>query len=327
MKFLFIFTTLLTTFLFFGQETNDGIFYYDSIGNSTQKENYHYYKIIKDFKLKQNKYKYTYFNKKNNITSEGYTSNKMYNTNVDEYKSYYNNGNLKEVIVYDSLSRMNGMFIEYYENGKKAIEGENKIIDNKSNHTILSFWDQNGKQTVTNGNGIYSRTKKEEKYFFSEKGRYKNGLKDGDWEGKESYSNDVNCLLTFNEKYQDGRLVEGCSYDDDYNPHIYTEQFINPEPKEGLSSFLKFVQRNYHTDEIAENITKDISGRIIVEFVVEKDGTINDIRVIKDLGFGTGKEAVRMLKSAPKFVPGQSRGKTVRVRYMLPIYINIKTSE
>ena len=65
-----------------------------------------------------------------------------------------------------------------------------------------------------------------------------------------------------------------------------------------------------------------MSGKVYVTFVVEKDGSLTDIKVIRDIGFGTGKEAIRVLKSSPKWTPGEKNGKKVRVLYSIPITIN-----
>ncbi len=62
-------------------------------------------------------------------------------------------------------------------------------------------------------------------------------------------------------------------------------------------------------------------GKITVTFVIEKDGTLTDIKTIKDIGFGAGDEAVRVLKESLKWEPGKQDGKIVRVQYTLPITI------
>ncbi|MEO8235425.1 MAG: energy transducer TonB [Flavobacterium sp.] len=96
---------------------------------------------------------------------------------------------------------------------------------------------------------------------------------------------------------------------------------VQPEFPGGWAKFGQYVQKNYRSPEVEQ----DLKGRVFVEFVVEKDGSLTDIKVVRDLGFGTGAEAIRMLKSAPRFKPGVQNGKTIRVRYSLPIMLDIKT--
>lgn len=95
---------------------------------------------------------------------------------------------------------------------------------------------------------------------------------------------------------------------------------VQPEFPGGSAGWTKYVQRNYRTPEVEQ----DLKGRVFVEFVVEKDGSLTDIKVLRDLGFGTGAEAIRMLKNAPRWKPGVQNGKSIRVRYSLPIMLDIK---
>lgn len=59
-------------------------------------------------------------------------------------------------------------------------------------------------------------------------------------------------------------------------------------------------------------------------FVVEIDGKLGDIKIIRDIGYGTGEEAIRVLSQCPNWIPGELAGEKVRVLYALPIAINSK---
>ena len=95
---------------------------------------------------------------------------------------------------------------------------------------------------------------------------------------------------------------------------------VQPEFPGGWGKFGQYVQRNFKYPEVDE----DLKGRIFVEFVVEKDGSLTDIKILRDLGHGTGAEAIRLLKGVPKFKPGIQNGKAIRVKYSLPIVLEIK---
>lgn len=84
----------------------------------------------------------------------------------------------------------------------------------------------------------------------------------------------------------------------------------------GMEQFYKFIANNYVMPE-----EEYLRGRIYVSFVIEKDGSLTDIKIIRDVGFGSGREAVRVLKLSPKWIPGEQNGKKVRVAYSLPITI------
>jgi protein TonB len=91
---------------------------------------------------------------------------------------------------------------------------------------------------------------------------------------------------------------------------------VKPDFPGGIEKFYKYIANNYKTPE-----EDGLKGKVYVNFVVEKDGSLTDIKVIRDIGYGTGKEAIRVLKNSPKWVPGEQNGKKVRVLYSLPISI------
>lgn len=91
---------------------------------------------------------------------------------------------------------------------------------------------------------------------------------------------------------------------------------VKPDFPGGMEKFYKFVGSNYQTPE-----EEGLKGKVYVTFVVEKDGSLTDIKVLRDIGYGTGKEAIRVLKKCPKWTPGEQNGKPVRVLYSLPITI------
>jgi periplasmic protein TonB len=63
----------------------------------------------------------------------------------------------------------------------------------------------------------------------------------------------------------------------------------------------------------------DIEGRVFVQFIVEKDGTMTDVQAIKGIGGGCDEEAIRVVATSPKWKPAKQRGKAVRQRMILPI--------
>ncbi|HWS60983.1 MAG TPA: energy transducer TonB [Flavobacterium sp.] len=88
----------------------------------------------------------------------------------------------------------------------------------------------------------------------------------------------------------------------------------------GLNNFKKFVSENYHQPEV-----EGLFGNVIVSFAIDVDGSLVDIKVIKDLGFGTGKEAIRVLKlCSKKWTPAVRDGKPVRSEFTMPINIDTR---
>lgn len=91
---------------------------------------------------------------------------------------------------------------------------------------------------------------------------------------------------------------------------------ITPEFPGGTAAFYKFIGDNY----VVPN-EKGLKGNIYIQFVVEKDGSLAEIKCIKDIGYGSGDEAIRVLKKSPKWKPGFREGREVRCTYQLPIAI------
>lgn len=90
---------------------------------------------------------------------------------------------------------------------------------------------------------------------------------------------------------------------------------FKPEFPGGISEFYKYIAKNFNAPT-----AKDFKGgKIMVSFVIERNGSVTSIMVFKDPGYGTAKETKRVLKDCPIWKPGVQNGKTVRVLYSLPI--------
>src|SRR6476660_6114658 len=78
-----------------------------------------------------------------------------------------------------------------------------------------------------------------------------------------------------------------------------------PEFPGGIQKFYSFIGQNYRTPEHPEME----SGKVLVKFVVEKDGSLTDFKILHDIGYGSGEEAIRVLQKSPKWTPGRQNGK------------------
>lgn len=113
--------------------------------------------------------------------------------------------------------------------------------------------------------------------------------------------------------------VSGSGTDADANS-TFTSVEIMPTPVGGLPAFMKWIAENYNFPQQA--LDQGVSGVIEVSFVVEKDGSLTDIAVKRDMKFGTGDAAINLLKKAKKWKPGVQNGLKVRVAYTLPIRLS-----
>ena len=88
-------------------------------------------------------------------------------------------------------------------------------------------------------------------------------------------------------------------------------------PKGGMPAFYKYVFDKMKYPPQARRM--GIEGKVFVEFVIGKDGSITDVRAVKGIGAGCDEEAVRVIQGAPPWSPGKQRGKSVKQRMVLPI--------
>ena len=105
----------------------------------------------------------------------------------------------------------------------------------------------------------------------------------------------------------------------DYSP-VYNSVGLDAKPDfpGGYDKFYAFVDENFKYPEPSLNLK---GKKIYVTFIVEKDGSLTDIKILRDAGHGTGEEAFRVLQQSPKWIPGKLKGETVRVLFSLPIAI------
>ncbi|MBP3839081.1 MAG: energy transducer TonB [Prevotella sp.] len=93
---------------------------------------------------------------------------------------------------------------------------------------------------------------------------------------------------------------------------------IMPFFKGGDPAMKAYLSSKTEYPEIAKK--KKIEGRVIVKFIVEKDGSLTDVHVVKSVDPSLDEEAVRVVRSMPKWTPGKRlNGKPVRVQYLLPV--------
>ena len=95
-----------------------------------------------------------------------------------------------------------------------------------------------------------------------------------------------------------------------------------PDFPGGMSALMQYLSKNIKYPVVAEE--NGIQGRVIVTFVVEKNGSITDVQVVKSVDPSLDKEAVRVVKSMPNWIPGKQNGSAVRVKYTLPVTFRLQ---
>ncbi|PWG81099.1 energy transducer TonB [Pararcticibacter amylolyticus] len=236
-------------------------------------------------------------------------------------KSFYPDGKTQEVSYYEK-GELIGRSDSYYKNGQLKETKEylretesGRLAENKykpQKYKLLTYFDSTGTQTVKDGNGYA-------KYFdaqtdISEEGQYLNGFKNGTWKGKSGNN-------FFEENYQQGTFTEGIATLSDGSKSTYKDPDQFPDYKGGIPKFYEYVSKSYRFPKEAREY--GVSGRLILSFIVEKSGELSNVKIVRNLGYGTGEKAVEMLERSPKWIPGKQHGIPVRVTYTLPIMLNL----
>ena len=98
-----------------------------------------------------------------------------------------------------------------------------------------------------------------------------------------------------------------------------------PQFPGGMGEAMKFLAKNMKYPVAAQQAK--IEGRVIVQFVVERDGSVSDVKVVRGVSPELDAEAIRVVSMMPKWIPGKQRGKAVAVKYTMPIMFRLQTPE
>ncbi len=132
----------------------------------------------------------------------------------------------------------------------------------------------------------------------------------------------VNAEVTDDTKNIEITPVKIEEEEEEEDVQIFTVVENDPMFPGGMEALYKYLRENIKYPQLARD--NNITGKVYVTFVVEKDGSIANPRVLKDIGGGCGQEAIRVVKSMPKWTPGKQRGKAVRVQFNLPVSFNLQ---
>jgi protein TonB len=106
--------------------------------------------------------------------------------------------------------------------------------------------------------------------------------------------------------------------------HVY-DRFspleVQPIFPGGMDKFYKYLSKAIRYPAAAQEA--NIQGKVFLSFIIEKNGTLSDIKVERKLGYGTDEEAIRVLNASPRWMPGIQNGREVRVKYNIPINFSL----
>ncbi|MDP2422961.1 MAG: energy transducer TonB [Bacteroidales bacterium] len=97
---------------------------------------------------------------------------------------------------------------------------------------------------------------------------------------------------------------------------------VSPSFPGGEADRIRFLQENIRYPQMARE--SGIQGTVYVQFVVERDGSVTDVKVLRGIGGGCDEEAIRVIKAMPKWNPGKQRNRPVRVQFTMPIRFTLQ---
>lgn len=192
------------------------------------------------------------------------------------------------------LGIKSGAYFRWHNNGVLAEQG--LYVDNKP-HGELKRWFEN-KQLSYNGfyaHGVLQDTLK---------GYYEDGA------------------IRRIEIYKEGKMLVGKVYAKDGSELPYFDSHVMPQFPGGENELMRYLGKSIRYPTSAQR--KKISGIVIVSFIVETDGSLKDIEVVKSVQDDLDAESVRVIKSMPFWVPGLQEGETVPVTFTVPIRYSLR---
>lgn len=121
-----------------------------------------------------------------------------------------------------------------------------------------------------------------------------------------------------------GYVVEGEMPEDDQSD-VFVIVDEDPQFPGGQEALYKWLEENIKYPKLAKE--NGIEGKVYVTFVIEKDGSITNAKLLRDIGGGCGAEAVRAVKTMPRWIPAKQRGETVRFQFNLPVTFTLTEEE
>jgi TonB family protein len=225
---------------------------------------------------------------------------------------FFPNGGKKSEMSFKD-GKLVGDIISYFPNGKIYLTGR---YNDSSRLIVNESRDSAGNVLVTGGNGHWIKYDEAFRVVLSE-GNIANGLENGQWQGRLGDTIKYNCT------YVNGVVINGVSHSINGKDYIFTKAEEPPMFKGGISAVYRFLSSHVHYPIEARE--KNITGKVYMTFVVDKDGSLTDIKVARGIGGGCDEETLRIFKLSPKWKPGQKFGVPVPVQLIMPFSYMLTT--
>ena len=224
--------------------------------------------------------------------------------------TYFPNGRRESITNYKK-GFQSGDVVEYYPNGKIY---DIFTVDNNKKHKLIECRDTSGGILAENGNGKWLFYDKDFKKISFE-GTIKDSVKNGEWDGIDDGR------IASVSTYTNGEFVSGIYTDRFGKKYTLTHEEVEPSFKGGAEGFNNYLAKNVKYP--SGDLSRGVSGKVIVTFVIEKDGTLTDVKALRAPTEAMAAELVRVVKLSPPWNPGIQMGMPVRVQFTISFAFSI----
>jgi len=312
----FIFTGLIFTTTVIAQKIEEG---YD-ISFKPAVSGWRYYVVTE--KKDDLWYREAYYLPEKSMAMRGLYKDKDCTIAAGEIIWYYPNKNIKSLISYKD-GKEEGTALRFHENG---------MMSDSANYTdghrkgISLGWDEEGNQVDSsnfdgNGNGVVVKWYEDGTVYFA--GRLTNDTtKINRW---TYYHHNGKLMAT--EDYVNGKVIH-CSCSDEMGVQLDSSLCVEKEAHfPGADrNWINFLERNLNADVAVRNRAPEGTYTVMVQFVVDKEGHITDIKPLTKFGFGMEEEVIRILKKSPQWVPAIQFGRNVKAYRKQPVTFMVTKS-
>jgi len=308
------------------------VYYYDKSGRvAPSRDSADYYRVIlpPDTNIDKDLYRvYDYY-------ANGKLKRVATSLNTNVFPSldgvcmhYYRNGKRKEVSQYKN-GQLVGNVVDYYPNGKLyaifKVEGMTygyynsyyrgylPSADFRYRFYVEELRDSIGKLLVQNGNGHFIGFD-DEFQKITEEGDLKNHKKEGQWKGLIADSGKFVCVFHKDE------LKSGMSYLNSGHQYNFKQFAVNAVFTDGIDEFYRYIKYHLQYPDAAKK--RNAAGVVVVEFYVEIDGRVTNVKALQGVVKSLDDEAVRVVSESPLWIPAYRFGIPVRARYTVNVNFN-----
>jgi len=282
--------------------------YFDIQGKETDLQRSVYYFVA--FPSNSFWQRYDVYSDIQKIQSKGYYTDTSFKTPVGPFISFYRNGSIKTKGSYH-LGKKSGYWVGYFENG--LVNDSSFYVEGTLEQQ--SSWDENG-QLINlinrDANGTLIGKRFSSPGTLMDSGRFENGKKEGEWTyysgtGKQLVNFHADSVVSFTCLDMSGNISKSC---------IYEQEAVPKDGMEGWQSYIRSAMMLYLPKAYFNG---ELSGTVMVRFIVDKDGLTRDAEVISSTEPQLNAAALNIIKNAPKWKPAIQHNRKVASYHTQPL--------